>query len=144
MIMINLENAVLIACGNPSIILKLTAPLLPAAIVCHLIIIPIFGSTGAAAVTTATAAAGAVFGLISIKRRLQIILPIGTLMRALLLSGMVFLLMRYWHVHGILILAPMTVSTILTVGGFLALGELRRDEISFFQALSNQIFFSKQ
>ena len=143
MIMINLLNAVLIACGNPSGILKLAAPLLPAAIVCHLIAIPLWGSMGAAAVTALVTAAGALFGLIIVKRRLQIAFPVATLLRACLLSGLVFLLMHLWHVHGLVVLAQMAVVVVLSSGGFIVLGELRREEIRFFQSTFKQALFSK-
>ncbi|MBN1566322.1 MAG: oligosaccharide flippase family protein [Acidobacteria bacterium] len=144
MIMINLLNAVLIACGNPSWILKLSAPLLPAAIIGHFIAIPIFGSMGAAAVTALVTASGALACLIAVKRRLQISFPASTLMRSLFLSVPVFLLMYFWPVHGIAVLAQIAVIAVLAAGGFMISGELRREEIRFIQSFFFRCFLSRR
>jgi O-antigen/teichoic acid export membrane protein len=143
MIMINMQNAILIACGNPSWVLKLTAPLLPAAIVGHLIAIPLFKSIGAAAVTTLVTALGALIGLIAIRRRLQIKLPCATFLRAGLLSAFAYLLMHLWPAQGLVVPAKIGAIFVLIGCGYLLSGELQRDEIRFFRSLMYRLFVRK-
>jgi len=82
-------------------------------------------------------------GLIAIRKRLQIGLPPATLLRALVLSGTAYLLMHLWPVHGLAIIAKMAVVTVLIAVGFLALGELRKDEIRFFQLIVDRFVSRK-
>lgn len=140
MILINLQNAILIASGNPSWILKLTAPLLPLAVAGHLLAIPVWGPAGAATVTAAVTCLGALIGLIAVRRRLQVHLPMATTMRALLLSGVVSVLLHIWSASGFAVLAQMAAVAVLIAGGFILLGELRRDEIRFFRSVLLQAF----
>jgi hypothetical protein len=51
--------------------------------------------------------------------------------------------MHLWPVHGLAVLAQMAVVVILSSAGFIVLGELRRDEIRFFQTTFKQALFSK-
>ncbi len=143
MILIHLQNAVLIACGNPGWTLKLAAPLFPVALAGHCIAIPVFGSVGAAAVTALATFLGALAGLAAGRKRLQIRLPIMTSLRALLVSALVVPLMHLWPAHGFSVLMQMAAVSILIACGFILLGELRRDEIRFFKSILNPLFLRK-
>jgi O-antigen/teichoic acid export membrane protein len=135
MILINLQNAILIASGNPSWILKLTAPLLPLAVAGHLLAIPVWGPAGAASITAAVTCLGALIGLIAVRRRLGVPLPMTTLIRALLLSGTTYALLHIWPASGLALLAQMAAVTLLIAGGFILLGELQRNEVRFLRSV---------
>ena len=96
MMMINLLGSVLIAWGKPFWPLNIAAPLLPMAIAGHLFAIPRFGPTGAALVTAMVTGLGGLVSMITVKRLLKIDLPVVTLVRALLLSGMAY----PWFIFG--------------------------------------------
>jgi O-antigen/teichoic acid export membrane protein len=135
MMLINLLNAVLIACGSPIWTLKLAAPLLPLAIAGHLFAIPRFGPMGAAAVTVIVACIGAFAGLIAVWKRIRISLPLSSLLRAFVLSAAVYPLMYFWHTPGFAVIGKMAVGLLLVLGGFVALGEFSKNEIQFFRSI---------
>ncbi len=140
MMLINLLNAILIACGNPIWTLKLAAPLLPIAIAGHLFAIPRFGPMGAAAVTAAAACLGALAGLVAVRKRLQITLPLFTLLRSVLLSGIAFPLVYFWPMPGFAAIAEMAVVIVLALGGFVLLREFPENELRFFQSIFESAF----
>jgi len=132
LVMLSLLTAILIACGNPSWTLYLTAPLLPAAIVGHFIAIPRFGLMGAASVTAIVTCLGALCGMVVVRKGLGIGMPTATFLRAVLLSGIVYPLVSFWPTPGLAIVVKMAAAAILTVGGFVLLSELKQKEINFF------------
>ena len=143
MMMINLINAILIACGKPSWTLWLAAPLLPAAIAGHLVAIPRFGPIGAASVNTVVAGLGALAGVIAVCKWLQIEVPVATLFRSVLLSWMAYSLVHFWPAHGFAAVGKMAVASLLVLGGFIALGELQHKEIQFFRSIIRHTFSRK-
>jgi len=133
--MINLLSAIMIACGKPSWTLGVAAPLLPAALAGHLLAIPRFGPIGAASVTAVVASLGAFAGLLVVCRYLRIQLPTVTLIRSVLLSLMVYPLVSFWPAHGLAVMGKMAVAAVAVLGGFIALRELRQDEIDFVRSI---------
>lgn len=132
LMMINLVNAILIACGKPNWTLWLAVPLLPAAVAGHIVAIPRFGPAGAASVTTLVAGLGAVAGLIAACRHLRIEALAATLLRSVLLSWMAYALVHFWPAHGFAAAGKMAVVSVLVPGGFYALGEFQPHETRFF------------
>jgi O-antigen/teichoic acid export membrane protein len=131
--MINLVNAILIACGKSDWTLWLAAPLLPAAVAGHLVAIPRFGPIGAASVSTLVAGLGAVAAVIAVCRHLKIEAPVATLFRSVLLSLMAYPLVYFLPAHGFAAVWKMALACALVLGGFFVLGEFRRSEIRFFR-----------
>jgi len=80
----------IIAASKPRWSFALTAPFLPVAIVGHLIMVPRFGSLGAAAVTTSVACMGALASVLAVRHVWQILPSVTTLLRSVLLSGLAF------------------------------------------------------
>jgi O-antigen/teichoic acid export membrane protein len=140
MMLINLLNAILIACGSPAWTFKLAGPLLPVAIAGHLFAIPRFGPIGAASVTAVTASLGALAGLIAVRKLWGIRFPFSTLLRAVLLSGIIVSLFHFWPAPGIAVLAKIAVALVLVPAGFIVLGEFRKHEIRFFLSVFAQTF----
>lgn len=138
--MINLINAILIACGKPNWTLWLAVPLLPAAIAGHLVAIPRFGPIGAASVSTLVAGLGAAAGLIAVCRHLKIEAPVATLFRSVLLSLMAYPLVYFRPFHGFAAAGMMAFACVLVLAGFFALGEFRQNEIRFFRFVLRHTF----
>jgi O-antigen/teichoic acid export membrane protein len=112
----------------------------------HMIAIPRFGPMGAAVVTAAVACLGAFINLAAVRRFLKIELPAATLIRSLLLSGLIYAIFPLWPVQGYAVILKIVASTIAVLCGFLLAGELRPHEILFFrsairQTISRRAFF---
>ena len=140
MMLINLLNAILVSYGNPSWVMLVAAPLLPTAIIGHLFAIPRFGLIGAASVTAFAAVLGAIIGLIAVWKRTRIPFPLSTLLRAILLSGIVYSLAHFWTLSGAAIVAKIAIAMLLIAGGFIAFGEFRQKEILFLRSIIQQNF----
>lgn len=134
-IMIRVTATILIAAGKPRWTLALTGPLLPVAIVGHLILIPKFGALGAAGVTASVACLGAVASVLAVRHVWQILPPITTLLRSVLLSGLAFSLSVLWPTAGFLVLLKMPIIGIVILSGYLLLGEFSRQEIDLLRSL---------
>jgi O-antigen/teichoic acid export membrane protein len=144
MMMINLLSSVLIAWGKPAWPLIIAVPLLPLAIAGHLFAIPRFGPEGAASVTVIVTGLGGLASVMAVKKLLKIELPVVTLVRTLLLSGMAYASIRICPTHGPAIIIRIMIVLVLILAGFIALGEFRNNEIKFFwvfirQALSRRL-----
>ncbi len=110
-------------------------PLLPVAIVGHLILIPRFGALGAAGVTASVACFGAIAGVLAVRHVWQILPPITTSLRSVLLSGLAFLLAVLWPTTGFLVLLKLPIIGIVILSGYLLLGEFRTQEINLLRSL---------
>jgi O-antigen/teichoic acid export membrane protein len=132
MMMINLLGSVLVAWGKPLWPLSIAAPLLPVAIAGYLFVIPRYGPTGAASVTATVTGLGSLVSIIAVKYLLKIDLPAVTLIRALLLSGVAYPLVYFWPMHGPVIIVKIAVALVSVLAAYVALGEFKRHEITFF------------
>jgi len=133
--MIGVTDTILIAAGKPRWTLALTGPLLPAAIVGHFIMIPRFGALGAAGVTASVACFGAIAGVLAVRHVWQILPPITTSLRSVLLSGLAFSLAVVWPTAGFLVLLKLPIIGIFILSGYLLLGEFRTQEIDLLRSL---------
>lgn len=129
-VMISVATAILTAAGRPGATFTLTGPLVPLAIIGHLVLIPRFGSLGAASVTVVCAVLGALAALFGVYRVWNISPPPKTLARSVLVSVLVYALAAFWPVSGLLTLAKLVLLGVLMVLTFLALGEFSADEIA--------------
>lgn len=114
------------------------------AIAGHLFAIPRFGPEGAASVTVIVTGLGGLASVMAVKKLLKIELPVVTLVRTLLLSGMAYASVRICPTHGPAIIIRIMIVLVLILAGFIALGEFRNNEIKFFwvfirQALSRRL-----
>jgi O-antigen/teichoic acid export membrane protein len=126
---------ILIAIGNPRVTLVLTAPLVPLAILGHLIAIPRWGSSGAATVTTLLGTAGAVAAVWTVYRHWDLAPPAGTLWRSLVIAVLIFGFSLLWPVSGVVILAKLLVAGVLIVLAYVALGEFSAEEMALGRSL---------
>ena len=131
LMIINLVSAILIAFAKPAWTLKLVAPLLPIAIVCHFLAIPRFGSIGAASVTACVTGFGALCAVIIGWKLLKIDLPVSTILRTVLISGTAYALVPLWPVTGLAVVLKIAVALVCISGGYFLLGEFQHNEITF-------------
>jgi len=134
-VMIMITNAILIAAGKPRWTLALTGPLLPVAIVGHLIMIPRLGALGAAVVTVSVACMGALASVLAVRHLWRILPPATTLLRSVLLSGLAFSLAVLWPTAGFLVLLKLPMIGIVILSGYLLLGEFTTQEIDLLRSL---------
>jgi O-antigen/teichoic acid export membrane protein len=140
MVMITVTRVILIAAGKPRWTFALTGPLLPVAIVGHLIIVPSFGALGAAGVTASVACMGALVSVLAVRHTWQILPPATTLLRSVLLSALAYPLAVLWPATGFLVLLKLPIIGVVILGGYLLLGEFRKQEIHLFRSLFVRAF----
>jgi len=128
LVMISVAIAIVTAAGKPRWALILTGPLVPLAVIGHLVLIPRFGALGASIVTTVLAGLGALVAMLAVYRLWQIVPPTITLGRSVLVSGLAYTLGVLWPVAGFLVLLKLLVISSVVLLAFLVLGELTKSE----------------
>ena len=124
MAFVSVSSNILTAGGKPVWAFALVGPLVPLAIVGHLVMIPRFGAIGAASVTTGCAMLGALASAFATYRLWQILPTAKALLRSLMVSGVVYVIAVFWSAPGILLLLKLTVMTFAVLLFYLFLGEV--------------------
>jgi O-antigen/teichoic acid export membrane protein len=130
LVTISVATSLLIAHGRIWGTVLITAPLLPASVLGHLVVIPRFGALGAAGVTAVTALVGATVCLVSAQRAWNAPIPLATLARSLALALLAYVAASSWPAPGVLVIGKAIVLSLSLLAGFLLLGELSPDEIT--------------
>lgn len=124
MVMISVASAVVTAAGRASWTLFAALPVAPLALAGHLVAIPRFGAAGAAAVTTAASALGALLALVAVHRAWGLLPPPATALRALAATVLVTVLGLHWDTAGAMVVVEVGVLSLVAVVVVVALGEL--------------------
>lgn len=127
---IHISKAILTAAGKAVSALALTFPMVPVAIIGHLILIPRIGGTGAALVTTFVAWLGALVSVYMVCRTWRVLPPVKSLLKSTLCSGIAFALAILWPVTGVMIVLKLAVIILIILLTFLLLGEFTASEIA--------------
>ncbi|MGH7231577.1 MAG: lipopolysaccharide biosynthesis protein, partial [Nitrospiraceae bacterium] len=135
LVIVSVSTAILTAAGEPGRTLALTGPLLPAALVGHVLVIPRFGPAGAAFVTTLCAGVCAVAAVLAVYRLWAILPPAGTLARTALVSALAYALAAAWATPGFLLLVKLPIIGVAAVFAYLLLGECSAEEIAVARSL---------
>ena len=135
LMMIPVASAILIAEGKASRIPWLTAPLVPMALVGHLIVIPRYGLLGAAGVTTTVGLIGASWAVWSLHHESRIVPPLGTLVRTAGVSAIAFAAAAIWPTPGALVILKLPVIALACLLIFLVLGEFTPADLAMARAL---------
>jgi len=135
LIVISVATALLIARGRLWGTVLLTTPLLPLSILLHALVIPRYGAFGAAGVTAATGALGAAACVLTAIMVWDLRLPVGTLVRSLILTGVAYVAASAWPSPGFLLVVEGTVLSLLILVGYVLSGELSWNEITRIRAL---------
>ena len=134
-VMILATHAILVAGGKPRWTLALAGPMVPLALVGHLLLIPRMGATGTALVTTVVAGAGAVASVLAVYRMWTIYPPVTTLIRGILICGLAYIIAIIWPAAGFWVLPKLIAITLFIPLAFLVSCEFSADEISWVRAL---------
>jgi O-antigen/teichoic acid export membrane protein len=132
--MISVTTAILTAAGKPNWTLVLAAPLVPLAICGHRMMIPQWGSIGAAIVATTVASLGAMAGVLMVYRLWQILPPWRSLLRAISICGCAYGLSSLSLPPHWVLLKLIAISLVILLGLLLS-GEFTPQERTQLRAL---------
>jgi O-antigen/teichoic acid export membrane protein len=124
--------AVLTAAGHARVAARCAWPVLPVAIAGYLMVVPRFGAMGAAVVTGAAAAVGAIVALAATRATWRVAPPIATCLRGLVISVPAYLAAASWPAPGAWWFVKVCVLSAGIVAAYLALGESSSAELSSF------------
>lgn len=134
-VMISVTTAIMIAAGKPTWTFAVIGPLLPLAVIGHLLVIPQLGAIGASVVTTLFASLGALVTVLAVYRIWQILPPYRTLIRSILVCGLAYALAAYWFVPGFWLLLKLLAIALVIPLAFLLLGEFSASEIALVRSM---------
>ncbi|MFC1493693.1 lipopolysaccharide biosynthesis protein [Thermodesulfobacteriota bacterium] len=135
LVAIHISRAILTALGKPNWTYILTGPMVPVALIGHVMLIPSMGMTGAAIVTASVAGIGAVFSLITVFKIWRIYPPLPTILRSLTVSALSYFIAIYWQASGILIVPKLLLITLLAFISFYLLREFTSFELEFIRSV---------
>ncbi len=132
---LSVTGAILTAIDRPNLALAATGPVLPLAVVGYALVVPAWGSVGAAAVTTISSAVGLAGTLVLVHRLLGAAPPMATVARAVLVTVFCWAVSAWWPTPGLLVLVKVAVvgSAALLLVAFL--GEFTPGEMNLLRTL---------
>lgn len=134
-VMISIAIVILIVTERPGLSTMLGGPILALGIAGHLLLIPRFGSIGAAWVTTVLEIVGALTALAMVYRLRRVLPPTSTVLRTLLVAGAAWFAATLWPASGLWIVAKLAVIGLGIVAGYALLGEFSAKEIAWGRAI---------
>ena len=135
LLVLTVSTTILVALGHPSLTVKLTAPLVPLAMIGHLLVVPRLGAVGAAGVTALLEFAGAAAGIFAISRFWDLGPLRATLGRSIVLAGFAYVLGAGLPVTGAWVLVKVVVAAVIVVAAYWALGEWSLEEMTLARSL---------
>ena len=130
-VMISVTMAIMTAAGAARLTLAMSAPLIPLAIAGHLVLIPRYGSLGAAFVTTLCAGLAALACMLVVHHIWSVLPPTRTLGRSVLVSVFAYGLAVVWPASGFMLVLKLLVIAAVIVAAFVALREFKAYEIAY-------------
>ena len=140
LVIVSVASTILTAAGKPRWMLTLTAPLIPLAVLGHIIMVPRLGAMGAALVTALLATLGAAGALVAVYRLWGILPPAGTFSRSLLVSVVAYLLAVGWLASGFIVIVKLAFIGLAIAGAYLVLREFTDGELALARAVGWRIF----
>jgi O-antigen/teichoic acid export membrane protein len=129
LVMLSVATSILIAAGKSGWTLAVAGPLIPLALVGHLLLIPRWGASGAACVNTCVAGLGAWAAVAAVHRVWRILPPIATWIRSVCICGVVYAVAVLWHTPGLWLLVKLSVMGLLIPLLYTVLDEFSTSEI---------------
>jgi O-antigen/teichoic acid export membrane protein len=129
LLMIAVAMSIMTSAGKHHWTLWVAAPLLTGAFGGHLLLIPLWGAMGAAAVTTALACTGALISLLLVRKLWSIAPPVETLGRSILVCVHVYAIFAWLPAYAPLVILKVAGAAIFVVAAFAVLGEFSAEEI---------------
>ena len=105
MFVIAVSTSIMVAAGRPGWTGRIMGPLVLLQLVGNLLMIPRFGSIGAAWVTTGCAVAGCIACLVVVHRMWGVVPPLGTFLRGVAIAGACWGIATVWPTPGPLVFA---------------------------------------
>jgi O-antigen/teichoic acid export membrane protein len=134
---ITVSTAALIAADRSEMPFYLILPILLLAIGALFIIVPRFGSIGAAWVTTILSWIGALSFMLALYKIWGVRLPVATIFRSITICVVAYIMASRWQTPDILILLKIPLISLFIVIAITLLGEFSRDEIIFLRSVFN-------
>jgi O-antigen/teichoic acid export membrane protein len=129
-VMLMVSLTIMTAAGLPARTVMFTAPLVPLALIGHLLLIPRLGEQGAALVTVSVSLLGASAAVASVYALWKVWPPVGTVLRSLVIGIVVGVASMLWPTPGLFILAKLTILGMISLLGYWLIGEFRHGEIA--------------
>jgi O-antigen/teichoic acid export membrane protein len=127
-VMISVASAVLTAAGKARWAMIVALPIVPLAVVAHLVVIPSYGASGAALVTLAAAAFGAVLAIVAVRRVWRMWPPPATVLRATLATTIAIVIGTRWVTTGAMVLVEAGVLSVVALVLLVVTGEVSARE----------------
>lgn len=134
-VMISVTSALLTAAGHARWTMLSAVPVLPLALVGHLVVIPRYGATGAASVTVTVSAIGAVLALAAVRRAWHMWPPPATVARVVVTTTLMVVAGTWWKARGTMVVAELATMSLVAVALLVMMGELTAHERRFARSL---------
>jgi len=134
-VMFTVSLTVMTADGHPARTVLFTAPLIPLALVGHLVMIPRFGQLGAAFVTVGVSLLSASVAVASIYATWKVLPPLGTFLRSAVIALVLGTVSILWPTPGVFVFAKLIALGMVGLLGFWWIGEFRQGEIAAVRSL---------
>jgi len=131
MVFLNITRVILITLDKPGWTFTLSGPLVPLALIGHLIFIPRYGGLGAAIVTTAVIFIGALASALAVHYIWQALPPMKTVFRSAFCSGLAFALAALWPASGLVLIVKLVVISLIILLTLFISGEFTVKELDF-------------
>jgi O-antigen/teichoic acid export membrane protein len=135
MLSINVSKNILTALGKPGWTSIVSVPMVPVALIGHLILIPLMGGTGAAIVTASVAWMGAFVSLFIIYRIWDIYLPLKTVSKGLACSVLAFSISILWPAIGLMLILKLIFIMLIILLFFRITGEFTAGEVNMIRSI---------
>jgi len=135
MLAINVSKNILTALGKPGWTSIVAVPMVPLALIGHLILIPLMGGVGAAIVTASVACLGALVSLIMIYRIWDISLPLKSVLKCFASAVLAFAIATLWPAAGLMLILKLIFIMLIILLFFLVTGEFTAGEIHMFRSI---------
>lgn len=135
LIMMYVATSILTAAGRPRWAFFFVGPLVPLALLGHMLLIPRFGAFGAALVTALFASLSAIAQLVAINRVWRVVPPASTVWRSALLCGVAYAVATVWPTPGFLLFLKLPVLAFVILAAFVLLGEFSSSELDAVRSL---------
>lgn len=132
---IMISRTIFIASDKPVWSFAMTGPMVPLALIGHLILVPRIGPVGAALVTTLVACSGAIASLCAVYRIWRIYPPVSTLLKSVFCSITAFGLASLWPVSGLMIVLKIIIIVLVILLTFFLLREFTAREMNWLRLM---------
>jgi O-antigen/teichoic acid export membrane protein len=123
---VSVASALLAAIGRASWVMAITLPVAPLALLGYVAVIPRYGASGAALVTTAVSVLGAVAALVTVRRAWGVWTPAATAARSVVATIVALAVGVSWRTEGPMVILELVAGSVLVALVLRALGEPMR------------------